>query len=239
MENQNVYNNGVYEKLNPSWHAEDSYMKALCVHNFLLKNNIMDFKSVCDTGCGAGQVLVHLKQMLNKQEPLSYVGYDISERSIEICHSYKHKGIEYACQDITKLDVYFDLILCLDVLEHVEDVFGLLKSLRSKGTNKVFMIPLDVTAHSVLKDFVTVSFEKYYHIHYFCLESALLLLRKCGYEICDYELIPYSYRAKQLGLKLSTREKIKYIILDIIAKAWSSEVASRVMGNYVLMVLAK
>src|SRR5690606_39364807 len=46
----------------------------------------------------------------------------------------------------------FDLVLCIDVFEHIEDYLGFLRILRDKGTYKLFHIPLDMTVLSVLKN---------------------------------------------------------------------------------------
>ena len=46
---------------------------------------------------------------------------------------------------------YYDLILCIDVFEHVEDYIGFLKTLKNKSKYHIFNIPLDMCALKVLE----------------------------------------------------------------------------------------
>ena len=50
-----------------------------------------------------------------------------------------------------KVTHIFDLLLMLDVFEHVEDYIGLLRAVRSKAKQKLFHIPLDLSVQSVLR----------------------------------------------------------------------------------------
>lgn len=196
MENQDVYNNGAYERLNPTWHTEDSLLKARNVCDILTKNYITDLKTVCDVGCGTGQVLVHLRNMLG--EHIDYTGYDISERAVDICNIHKHDGFA--------------------------------RALRGKAKYKIFRIPLEVTAHTVLRRCVTGGAAPYHHIHYYCLESAFELLRRCGYEICAYDLLEW-HKEQKMQRKLSLRERIKLMIMDAITMMSSPEMATRFFGG--------
>ena len=55
------YRDGTYLTNNPNWDRQDCLWKANLVNNILNEFKIK-LKSVCEIGCGTGDVLVHLKQ---------------------------------------------------------------------------------------------------------------------------------------------------------------------------------
>ncbi len=54
-----IYNDATYLNNNPTWHEEDAPFKAGKIAA-LLNNNHIDFKTVCEVGCGTGEILVQL-----------------------------------------------------------------------------------------------------------------------------------------------------------------------------------
>ena len=53
---QELYTGGVYLEKNPLWHTDESPWKAKYVLRMMAKNGIAP-KTICDVGCGAGEVL--------------------------------------------------------------------------------------------------------------------------------------------------------------------------------------
>lgn len=53
---QPIYVNGAYLARNPRWHLEESAWKAVQIRRILRRNQISP-ATVCDVGCGAGEVL--------------------------------------------------------------------------------------------------------------------------------------------------------------------------------------
>jgi cyclopropane fatty-acyl-phospholipid synthase-like methyltransferase len=45
----------------------------------------------------------------------------------------------------------FDVVMAIDVLEHLEDYFDFLRKLKAKGTYKVFHVPLELSVQKVLR----------------------------------------------------------------------------------------
>jgi len=79
-------------------------------------------KTICDVGCGAGEVLKQLQESLDG-ECLSW-GYEISPQAFEMCRSRGNERLEFMLADICQeKNIHFDLILVLDVIEHLEDYF--------------------------------------------------------------------------------------------------------------------
>jgi hypothetical protein len=80
---------------------------------------------------------------------------------------------------ITKIfNAHFDIVMAIDVFEHVEDYFGFLRKLRGKAEYKIFHIPLELSVQSVLRSSIIIEGRKSVgHIHYFTKETALETLK--------------------------------------------------------------
>jgi 2-polyprenyl-3-methyl-5-hydroxy-6-metoxy-1,4-benzoquinol methylase len=70
---------------------------------------------------------------------------DISSDAIKICKKYqkfsKVKNIEFICGDVEKLKIKnkYDLIVCTEVIEHLEDDYKILRNLHSKLKNTGYL----------------------------------------------------------------------------------------------------
>src|SRR5208282_2139793 len=100
--------------------------------------------------------------------------------------------------DITsEQNVCVDLMLVLDVLEHVEDYFSFLRAIRALARYKIFHFPLDISVQAVMrKNGLLKRRFDYAHLHYFSKETALETLRDTGYQIRDYFYAP---RSNEIG----------------------------------------
>ena len=52
-----IYTDGTYLEQNPNWHQGDSAWKAGHIQALLERNGITEPKSICEVGCGAGEIL--------------------------------------------------------------------------------------------------------------------------------------------------------------------------------------
>jgi len=64
MASRTLYLDGEYIAKNPEWHVEESPWKARQILRMLRKNHLAP-KTVCDVGCGAGEVLRQLHEHLD------------------------------------------------------------------------------------------------------------------------------------------------------------------------------
>src|SRR5882757_6752801 len=92
MSSRTLYVDGEYLAKNPAWHAEESAWKALQVLRMLRQNQISP-KSVCDAGCGAGEVLKQLQEKLDKE--CGFWGYDISPQAIDLAKTRASEKIHF------------------------------------------------------------------------------------------------------------------------------------------------
>lgn len=181
-----IYFDKTYLKNNLTWHVEDSPWKAEQIQKMLLRNKIKA-ETICEIGCGAGEILVQLWQ---KNPSVSFYGYELSPQAFELCKTRENENVRYFNEDLLDENEHFELLLCIDVFEHVEDYIGFLKQLKQKAKNHIFHIPLDINVLSVLRNTLMSARQSVGHLHYFTSETALATLKDSGYEVVDYFFTP-------------------------------------------------
>ena len=114
-------------KFNPT---RIKYLKENIVYNFKLKNKSKPFSGIkiLDIGCGGGLLSEPMSRM-----GANVTGIDASDKNIKIAklHSKKNKlKINYLCSSPEKLKIEkkFDVILNMEIVEHVENIDFFLKS---------------------------------------------------------------------------------------------------------------
>jgi 2-polyprenyl-3-methyl-5-hydroxy-6-metoxy-1,4-benzoquinol methylase len=81
-----------------------------------LASSLVQGKAALDVGCGSGEGLMLLAEKADRA-----TGLDIDER-------LNREGLEICIQDISLLpNESFDVVVCIDVIEHVEDDRAFLK----------------------------------------------------------------------------------------------------------------
>jgi cyclopropane fatty-acyl-phospholipid synthase-like methyltransferase len=195
---RNVYVDGAYFEKNPLWHIDESPFKVRQILRMLEKNQLHPI-TICEVGCGAGEVLKLLQERMDAT--CRFWGYDISPHALELCRGRANSRLQFKLADIgQEEDTFFDLMLVLDVIEHVEDYFGFLSRIRARSELKLFHIPLDLSVQAVIrKRGLLKRREKFKHIQYFTKEIALETLKDVGYELLDYFFTP---RCIELGDEL-------------------------------------
>ena len=110
----------------------------------ILKSLNTLFHNTLDAGCGVGSNF----EVLTKYSKNVY-GIDISDDAIELCSCKNYRKLTKMSLLDFKLDVEFDLVACMDVLEHVDDDMEAVKNLSSHiRTNGILIV--SVPAHRFL-----------------------------------------------------------------------------------------
>jgi hypothetical protein len=229
---RNLYIDGDYLEKNPLWHADESPFKVTQILRMLQKNNLQP-KSVCEVGCGAGEVLRLLQQKMDNA--CTFCGYEISPQALNMCKSKANERLRFRQADISQeKDAFFEMMLVLDVVEHVEDYYGFLKGLLPKSKYKIFHFPLDLSVQAVLRERGLLTRRDLFgHIQYFTKETALATLKDVGYQLVDWFYTPRCIDlAKQMIQKIA-------ILPRKICFAIHQDLAVRILGGYSLLVLAK
>jgi hypothetical protein len=84
----------------------------------------------------------------------------------------------------------YDLMLVMDVIEHVEDCYGFARNLGRHADLVLFHIPLELTCFALLRNVLLAHRQALGHIHYFTKQTALALLVDCGYEVVASRYTP-------------------------------------------------
>jgi len=119
----------IFDKLSDKWWDENGPFKALHSFNlvrleYLRKNNLyksLNGLSILDVGCGGGILCEPLSRLGAK-----VTGIDTNEKAIKVAKEHariKNLKIKYINAELSKLKkCSFDIITCMEVLEHVESV---------------------------------------------------------------------------------------------------------------------
>lgn len=230
---EDMYEGDLYEKNNPTWHEQDSPWKARQVEKMIVKNRLQP-KTLCEIGCGTGDILLNLEKSLPTDVRLS--GYEIAPRAFDRAKLKETDRTRFHLADLLTEDAArFDLVLAIDVLEHVKDYIGFIEKLKGVGTYKMFHIPLDLSAQSVARARPILNLRHGVgHLHYFFKQTALETLESCGYTILDS-----FYTASRLELPDQALSSRVMRLPRRAAFAVNPDLTVRVLGGYSLMVLAE
>ena len=138
-------------KFNPT---RIKYIKENIINNFKLKNKFKPLSgiNILDIGCGGGLLSEPMSRM-----GANVTGIDASDKNIKIAklHSKKSKlKINYLCSSPEKLKITkkFDVILNMEIVEHVEDIDFFLKSCSKllKKNGLMFVATINKTLKSYI-----------------------------------------------------------------------------------------
>ncbi len=242
-----IYTSGDYLQRNPTWHVEESPWKAKYVLRMLAKHGITP-RTICEVGCGAGEILKLVQERM--PEDCQLWGYEISPQAFAMCQARANERLHFKLGDIQQEpDAHFDLLLVMDVLEHMEDYFSFLRALRPKARYKLFHFPLDVSVRSVLRGYLPGYRAAFGHIHYFTTELAVQTLRDCGYQVLDRMYTTESTRVPWSTLARDPRRLPRKALGQAaraltnlpanLAFAVHQDFAERLFGEWRLLILAQ
>jgi len=188
-----IYESGEYLAHNPTWHVEDSEWKASKVLQALERLKIAP-ASLCEIGCGAGEIL---RQLHSHLPDCKFTGYEISVQAYELAKERRVPGLDFQLTDIlesTEGRPHYDVALALDVFEHVGDYYSFLRNMKGLADTKIFHIPLEWTLEATLRPKLLKKWrDQIGHIHYFNKDTALLALENCGYQVLDWVYTPWLF----------------------------------------------
>lgn len=226
------YQSGDYLAHNPTWDEEDSAWKAGQVLKVFERNRLAP-KSIAEVGCGAGGILAALHDALPEAE---HSGFEIAPDASRFWEKHAAKNIRFSVGDfLQERTKHFEVLLLLDVIEHIPDPFEFLSALRGRADYYVFHIPLDLSALSVARERPLLAVRrKAGHIHYFTKGLALALIHECGFQVLDCFYTGASFTAPQV----SWRAKLARLPRRL-ANAVDRDLGVRLLGGDTLMILAK
>ncbi|MCU7550282.1 class I SAM-dependent methyltransferase [Chitinophagaceae bacterium LB-8] len=228
----NIYNDKTYLNNNPTWHEEDAPLKTGKIIELLNRNNI-HFNTVCDIGCGSGEILIQLANRLNNTVNMS--GFDISKDAIAIARRKETNRIKFEQRDVAETveNYHFDLLLVIDVIEHIENYFRFLDKVASLGKYTIFHIPLDMCLWSLFQEKMLIeSKERVGHIHNFTEAFIESILMDKGFKIIDKLYTEPSFTNQTFKQKLINQ--FRKVLFKI-----NKKLCTKTLGGYSILLLTE
>ena len=196
------------------------YIKDNIIHSFKLKSKEKPLQkiNILDIGCGGGLLSEPMARL-----GANVIGIDASDKNIKIAklHAKKNKlNINYYCSSPEKLKTKkkFDVILNMEIIEHVEDINFFIKSCSKllKKNGLMFVATLNKT----LKSYV------------FAIIGAEYVLRWLPIGTHDWEKFVKPEDLKNILSKNNLKiEKIDGMNFDILKDEWN--ISKDVSINYI------
>lgn len=230
----NQYVSGEYLRKYPDWHESDAPWKARGARR-ILERNRTDPRTVADVGCGSGGALRELAGLLGPET--QFTGYDISPQAVALASAHTAPNLRFVCGDFLESSrERFDVVLLLDVFEHVEDYLGFLRRLKARGSAFVFHIPLDMHVQGVLRDAQLDARRAAGHLHYFSRATALATLEDAGYDVLDwfYTRSSVELGSGQRGWRTRLANVPRRLLFPVLP-----HLAVKLFGGFSMMVLAR
>jgi len=228
-----MYTDGDYLKNNPTWDVEDAPWKADLIFRMIQKHHI-EPKTICEIGCGCGEILRQLQ--LKMPDSIKFTGYEISPQAYELCRKRSNARLCFKLKNYCdEPDNSCDLLLLIDLIEHLEEYFRFLRDVKGKSQYKILHIPLEMFVFAVLhQSFLLGQKKKVGHLHFFSKDLALQILKDLDYSVIDYTYtagysLPRNYGLRDWLLKIP-RQFLFPVFPDFTV---------RIFGGYSLLVLVR
>lgn len=229
---ETIYESGEYLAANPGWHAEDAPHKARWVAEILDRNGVAP-RHVVEIGSGSGEMLVELAR---RYPEVRMEGFDISPQAHAIAAPKSRAPLLFHQGDFFESGGERpDVLMAIDVIEHVEDYMGFVRAMQPRAEWKLFHIPLDLSAQGLLRAAPMIRTRRAFgHLHSFCKDTALATLSDCGHEIVDWN---YTY-----GAETMPRGGLRTRLLNVprrMIRVIDRDFAVRLLGGASIMALTR
>jgi 2-polyprenyl-3-methyl-5-hydroxy-6-metoxy-1,4-benzoquinol methylase len=161
LKDSDIKDKELFDKIANHYAKKDFYLVSREVRKFQI-DSLMEliypvllekkFNKVMEIGCGNGANSVYLNSYYN-----SYCGIDFSKELIKIAkHCYGNEKSDFFCSDIKDLDKNkkYDLIVCVGVLHHLQDLKEYLKNIREIGHDNSLYAFLEPLAENPIIQFL-------------------------------------------------------------------------------------
>jgi SAM-dependent methyltransferase len=223
--------NSDYLLLNHDWHLEDSPWKAKQILK-MLKRNKLKPKTIVEMGCGAGEILSQLHTNL-EDKMIEFFGYEIAPDAIELCKKRTKPRLNFYQENLLEKNAKFDLLLMIDVFEHVENYLEFIKKTNMLAEYFIYHIPLDISVVSVLRNRLIKTRRSVGHLHHFMKATAIQTLIDSNQEVLDF-----FYTAGSFHNNKKLRTRILNLPRALVYKI-NPDFAVRLFGGYSLLVLTQ
>jgi SAM-dependent methyltransferase len=226
------YQDGAYLAETGDWHEGDAAWKAEHIRAMIDAAKLAPAR-IADVGCGTGGVLAQLQARLSPTT--EYTGFEIAKPAFQLAEQRANARLGFVNgSPLDHRGEPYDLMLALDVFEHVEDYLGFLQSLRPLAERFVFHIPLDLSARGLFIDLPMHRRRTVGHLHYFTTSTAEATLRDCGYRILRASHTHAMMQPPPAGWKMRVRSWPHRALFRL-----NPGLCATVLGGCSLLVLAE
>jgi hypothetical protein len=164
------------------------------------------------------------------------VGYDISPQVLDLAQAKADARLTFRLGSLPECgEQPFDLVLLIDLIEHLEDYFGFLRSIRCRGRYTLLHVPLELSAQGALRSgFFTAVRESAGHLHYFSKATLLAVLAETGYEAIDHQYTAGAVDFPPTSLRMRWARLPRRAVARL-----RQDLAARLLGGFSLLVLAR
>lgn len=231
-----MYQDGQYLANNPTWHEQDSPHKARWIAALLHRSQITP-RTVAEVGCGAAGILRSLASIFPQA---SFDGWEVSPQAVDLANSRPHPRIGIHLDDILESGKAWDLLLAIDVLEHMENPAEFLRESRKLCGYAMIHLPLDLSVQTVLRGRTLLDRRRNLgHVHMFTRGMARALLEENGWEIKEEV---YTGGALELPIAAGLANLLKNWPLRLPRRllfAIAPHFAVRVLGGWSILMLCR
>ena len=200
-----LYTTGEYGIQHSDWHLADAPNKVKDISaalKSLIERTRKPNLKIADIGSGVGGVLHETIKLLNHNYPnieITGIGFEIASTAIETSRKiFPELDIRQKAFDHT--DGRFDLVMFIDVLEHLENPWEILRIAKDSSEYMIIRQPL-------LENFSTFRHQNYQnqrehwgHIAYFNYHSFMDMTQSIGWEPINLDLsAPWELEGKDKG----------------------------------------
>jgi len=226
-----------YIDKNPDLHESDTESKVRNIDKLLFPI-AMKVTSIVDVACGSGKILLNISKKYSSKKNL---GIDISDKMIEVAKTNDiNNNVTWKVANVfdVKLDNY-ELVLAIDILEHVESDLGFLKHIKNIGRYLIVKVPIEKNFLNILVKIISFgkideykyTEEKYGHINHYSEKDLLNLIDES-----ELMVIGKGY------MHLPKRSKVFWEILRIVFfPMWwlSKSLYLKFNGGFLVLLLIK
>lgn len=196
-----------------------------------------------DVGCGVGGVIGTLADQVMR------VGVDVGRAcGFDMAHSAiaqaktEFPSIEFFCEDFCKSDRLFDLVLLMDVIEHVPDPNAFIRAVAARTVYIAVHFPLDDNVLGRMLRRPAYRKQSVGHLHYFHAASARRFIESAGLELVNDLYTPaHEQRRARGGPQAAPPDALFYTASDLLARLLrpiGEPAVARLTGAFSFMALA-
>ena len=199
-----IYNDNSYLKNNPTLHSEDSEFKFNNIRKFLEKIIIQEKKiKILDVGGGAGLIGKMVMEYYAKKDIIVTLhSLDLSLKMLKTQKQNNPKIKKLINCSLEKCkELNYDLVLMIDVIEHIPNKNISAKTLNRLSKNIIYNIPIEINLFDYIRN-ISLLFRYYKnqtkvlgHVHFFSFLTTTSFLKK-HHEVIEKKFVPYCFYIK-------------------------------------------